>query len=351
MKSKPKKILISYDDFPPIALYLAKEFEVHSVETNVFITNKTEHWLNHHLFRKINKFARTFRLVSKGADLFAWSSFSYTKYLKNEFAKRIKQFKPDLIFCIHGQRFDVELLSQLDIPKIGWWVEPDPNKESLLRFARPFDLYLSYDSEVVDFLNTQGVQSEYQSHVSSPLQFFPIPNTKKAVDILFFGNWSPWREEVLYAALQITKNIALYGNSWKNKCKLFSKSQLIGILKGKEILDTNLNKAINSSHIVLNAQRLRGLSSGLDTRFFDVLASGNLLVTDAPKDLGRQFVDKQHLLVYRDINQLITILKEVLQENSNAQEISRLGKEQVLKNYTYTKLAQNVITRFNLQSG
>ena len=181
MKNKPKRILISYDDFPPIAFNLAKELDKQSIETNIFITNKTEHWLNRHLFRRINKLAWTFRLVPKGADLFAWSSFSYTKYLENEFAKCIKYFKPDLIFCIHGQRFGVKILNQLDIPKIGWWLEPDPNKESLLFFAKPFDLYLSYDSEVVDFLNAQGVRSEYQSHVSSPLHFYPIPNIKKTL--------------------------------------------------------------------------------------------------------------------------------------------------------------------------
>jgi DICT domain-containing protein len=46
---------------------------------------------------------------------------------------------------------------------------------------------------------------------------------EKDIDVLFYGSWSPWREEVLFAAHKATKNIALYGNDWQKSVSFFQK--------------------------------------------------------------------------------------------------------------------------------
>ncbi len=339
----PKKILIVYDDEFPIAFNLAREFELRSIKTNLFVPNKTEHWLNRFLFKKINKLARNLRIVPKGTDLFTGSKYSYSNYLESRFAEQIDKFQPDLIFCIHGQRFGEKILSNTKIPKIAWWIEPDPNKEALTFHARPFDLYLSYDSEVVAYLNQNGIESRYQSHVSNPTQFQPIHNSTKTTDIFFYGNWSEWREEVLHAAYEVTRNITIYGNGWLKKSKLLTKHQLKKIYYGKEIGGTKLNEQINSAKIVLNAQRLKGSTVGIDTRPFDVLASGNLLLTDAPRDLNQHFIDKRDLLVYTDLSKLQVVIKQILSNQIDIETIKKSGKEKVLQNYTYKNLCSNIL--------
>lgn len=345
--SNIQKVLIAYDDDYLIAFHLAKELELLSIKTNLFITNKTEHGLNRYFFRKINKLARNLRLISKGVDLFHKSNYSYVKYLESQFENRIKEFSPDLIFCIHGQRFGEDVLQRMVVPKIGWWVEPDPNKEALVRFAKPFDVYLSYDSSVVKYLNSLGIHSKYQSHVACTSQFYPISNLEKEYDILFYGNWSAWREEVLYAAFQISKNIALYGNSWKKKQKLFSRTELRSIYKGEQAIDSNLNYLINKSKLVLNAQRLKGFSCGLDTRPFDVLASGALLVTDAPDDMKYHFAHKEDLLIYHGISELKVILNMALSDGINVEVIRNCGMRKVVNEYTYKQLCRNILSSIN----
>ncbi len=340
----PKRILIAYDDEYQIAFELAKQFEQLSISTNIFVPNKTEHWINKYFFRKINKLLRNLRLVPKGTDLFSWSQLSYTKYLESQFDKRILEFNPDLILCIHGQRFGEKILNKYQVPKIGWWIEPDPDQQSLIRFAKLFDLYFSYDSQVVDFLNMCGIRSEYQSHVTSPAIFFPLPNQNKEIDILFYGNWSPWREEVLFSAYQVSKNIALYGNNWLKKCTLFSKKDLLDIYKDTEVIGSNLNTLINSSKMILGAQRLKGLTTGLDTRFFDVLASGNLLVTDAPLDLIKHFNHQENLLIYKNPDELQSLIKEIINDERSFEEIKQCGKNHVIQNYTYKHLCSRIIT-------
>ena len=342
-----KKILITFVDNFLILSYLEQEFRELGVEVNIFATNHSGHWLQRFFFKKINKLAKSLRLMPEDGDLFKWSRFSFESYRDREFADRIKQFKPDLILCIHGHKFGEIVLKETTIPKVGWWVEPNPNKEHLIRYARLFDLYLSYDSEITDLLNHLSIRSEYQSHVASSADFYPIPDTVKDIDILFYGSWSPWREEALFAAYQATKNIALFGSDWLKNCTLFSKRDLKSILRGKEIVGSNLNEIINRSKIVLTAQRLKQATTGLDTRAVDVLASGALLLTDAPKDLFRHFKDQEDLLVYEIPAEISDHIRAVLSGQVEVDKIRRASREKVLNSLTYKVLCQRIAKEYS----
>lgn len=104
-----------------------------------------------------------------------------------------------------------------------------------------------------------NIRSEYQSHVASTSDFYPIPEMAKDIDLLFYGSWSPWREEVLFSAYKATNNIALYGNHWFKNSIFFSKKDLKLIHRGRDIIGQNLNEIINRSKIVLSAQRQKKL--------------------------------------------------------------------------------------------
>jgi spore maturation protein CgeB len=342
-----KKILITFVDNFLILDYLEKEFKALGIEVDVYATNNSGHWLHRYVFKKINKLAKSLGLISKDADLFEWSRFSFEKYREYEFADRIKQFAPDLILCIHGHKFGESALKKTHIPKIGWWIEPNPNIETLIRYARLFDLYLSYDSEIVEMLNNLHIRSEYQSHVASSSDFYPIPEMTKDIDVLFYGSWSPWREEVLFAAYQATSNIALFGSDWIKKCTLFSHKELKSILWGREIISAQLNKVISRSKVVLAAQRLNKATTGLDTRAFDALASGALLLTDAPKDLFRHFKDREDLLVYKDSDEVPGLIKDVLMGQIEVAQITRAGREKVMKGLTYQVLCQKISNEYS----
>ncbi len=347
IKMQLKKILITFVDNFLILDYLEKEFKALGIEVDIYATNNSGHWLHRYVFKKINKLVKSLGFMAKDADLFGWSRFSFEKYREHEFADRIKQFKPDLILCIHGHKFGESVLKQTNIPKIGWWVEPNPNIETLIRYARLFDLYLSYDSKIMEMLNNLQIRSEYQSHVASSSDFYPIPEVAKDIDVLFYGAWSPWREEVLFAAYQATKNITLFGSDWLKKCTLFSQKELKSILWGREIVSTQLNEVISRSKVVLAAQRLNKATTGLDTRVFDALASGALVLTDAPKDLFRHFKDRVDLLVYERSEEVPDLIKAVLAGQVEADSIRITGREKVLRDLTYKVLCQKIAKQYS----
>jgi hypothetical protein len=339
---RQKKILISFNDNFSILSYLKKEFKALDIEVDVYSTNHSGHWLNRFFYKKINKIAKKLGLIANDKDLFEWSRFSYENFRDRQFANQIKRFSPDLILCIHGHQIGEAILRETKIPKIGWWVEPNPNIENLIRFAKLFDHYFSYDSKIVDLLSNLNIRSEYQSHVTSPSDFYPITDIVKDIDVLFYGSWSPWREEVLYASYAATNNIALYGNDWQKKCILFSKKELQGILRGRDIVGPHLNEVMNRSKIVLGVQRLKESTTGLDTRAFDALASGALLVTDAPKDLFRHFKNQEDCLVYDSSEEVPDLIKAVLNGHVDVDKMKKSGREKVLLNLTYQSLCKKI---------
>ena len=337
-----RKILISFDDNFQILSYLKEGFKALDIEVDVYATNNSGHWINRFIFKKINKIAKALGLIAEGKDLFEWSRYSFEQFRDGQFADRVEQFKPDLIFSIHGRQIGEAVLRKSKIPKIGWWVEPNPDMDTLIRFAKLFDYYLSYDSEIAERLSKLGIHSEYQSHVASSSDFYPMPEIEKDIDVLFYGSWSPWREEVLFAAHIVTKNIALYGNDWLKKSILFSKKDIRDILCDRIITGQHLNEVINRSRIVLGAQRLKNTTTGLDTRAFDALASGALLLTDAPIDLFRHFKDREDCLVYDRSEEVPGLIRAVLEGQLEVEKIKKSGREKILLDLTYKTLCKKI---------
>jgi spore maturation protein CgeB len=165
---------------------------------------------------------------------------------------------------------------------------------------------------------------------------------EKDIDVLFYGSWSPWREEVLYAAHKATNNIALYGSDWQKKCVRFTPKDLKSILRGRDSVGANLNEIMNRSKIVLGAQRLKESTTGLDTRAFDALASGALLLTDAPKDLFRHFTNQEDCLVYQRSEEVPSLIKAVLEGRIEVDKIRKSGREKVLLDLTYKTLCEKI---------
>lgn len=195
----------------------------------------------------------------------------------------------------------------------------------------------------IELLKKNGVDARYLCHLVNPQTFNKIC-TNKQYDVVFVGNWSPWRDEVIQATLETTSNIALYGPYWQRKSKI-SKIRLNEIYKGNKIVGEDLNSLFNKAHIVLNASRFPG-SSGLNMRFFEVPATGTLLLTDAVPEICRHFNTETDLVVYKDTVELTTILNQLLTNKEKIISFANQGQSKVLSQYTYANIATFLLAEF-----
>jgi glycosyltransferase involved in cell wall biosynthesis len=340
----PSKILIAYDYFPPIAEDLKIAFGRLGIESEIFHSSDHEHWFYKKIIRRINKLARNLRLVKKDIDLFAHHPLNRLNYLTQKLKDCCALYSPEMIFFIHGQPYGNQVLGGLSVPKLGWWMEPNDDIRELRMNAAPFDVYYSFSQRSLDLLKPEGFTVDYLCHSVSPERFYPVSRLPKKYDLCFVGNWSPWREKVIQAALGVTKNIALYGPHWRKKSQLIS-ADLDAIHLGDHVTGADLNTLFNTSKVVLNASRIPD-SYGLNMRFFEVLATQACFLTDAPPELTRHFEPDQHLMVFDDLMSLQKKLKLLLDESSLRDQLAINGYQYVLQHYTYDHMAQQLLNQY-----
>jgi len=339
-----KKVLIAYHRFPPIADDLSVALRRLGLDVEVFYTTDFEHWFYHRVIKKVNRQARNFRLVPKGTDIFINHPLNRANHVSSSFEKVYLRYQPDALLVIHGLPFAESYLSSINIPKVGWHLEPRDDLPYLIENAKPFDIYNSYSQHDVDLLSNAGFDARYLCHAVSPENFFPEDNSAKAIDVCFVGNWSRWRDEAVMAALEVTDNIELYGGYWIKKSKI-PRKVLRKIFKGEEVVGAALNHLYNSSKVVLNASRDPS-SHGLNMRFFEVLATSSVFLTDTAPELEKHFVANEHLLLYRTSEELKQLLSNILSSSLEQERIRKAGKNTVLETHRYDLMAALFLAQF-----
>jgi glycosyltransferase involved in cell wall biosynthesis len=347
----PKKILIAYVRFPPIAFELKEVFEAMGIEVCVFLASDVPvSFVHKKVFRRLTKWAWSLRLVKKGVGLFLDHPLRWENVAGDRLYETYQVFQPDLVLFIqeptYGNRGS-KILERITAPKIGWNVEAYEEIERLKEGCQFFDAYNLFNQNAVAMLNKEQIPAKYLCHAVNPKRFYPLPKTQPLYDICFVGNFSPWRDEILNAALSVTRNVALYGPNWiGNRKSKIAPQMLAAIHKDNTILGEELNTLFNSSKIVINVARVRD-SAGLNMRFFEVLATGACLLTDAPPELDRHFIKNTHLATFSDIEELKHNLAALLADSSLRKRIGVAGYEQVVANHTYQLLAEDFLLQFD----
>lgn len=332
-----KKILIVCNEFPPIAKNLSKAFESLGYEVDVFYGTQFSHWFYRRIIRVLSRWARALRLLPKGGVLWPDHHLNFYNYIDKQFQDKFKKLSPDYLLVIHGLPFSHQFIADQKIPKLGWWVEPNDDPVELEKNAKPFDIYNSFSSSSVAILQSSNNYTNYLTHAVSAEDFNPL-NVSKDIDVVFVGNWSPWREEVLLRVLEVTQNVKIYGPWWLKKSRI-PKHLLKKIHVSELIVGRELNHLLNCAKVNLNALRIHG-TSGLNMRFFEVLATKTLFLTDSVPEISRHFIDGQDLLVYKDLDDLTLQLKKALSDESLRLNIAENGYQTVINRYTYDHLVK-----------
>jgi spore maturation protein CgeB len=140
--------------------------------------------------------------------------------------------------------------------------------------------------------------------------------------------------------LKVTTNIRIYGPRWGRKSSI-DHALMRNVYGGEKIDEPLLNELYNKAKIVLNASRVHG-SSGLNMRFFEVLGSGSLLLTDQAPELKLHFKPNTHLIVFETLLELNQKILYFLQNDAKRVEVSLSGHTWVRIELTYMNLVEKL---------
>lgn len=341
------KILISGYKSPSIAENVAYEFKSRGFVVSTFLLDDKRHWIDKYVLKRLNSSLRFMCLRRGDFSCLTNTRFNQERWYERRFANLFYDFDPDFVLVIQGKPiFSIEKFLCSKAIFIGWWIEPSDVKLEILRNSRGFDGYYSYSLKSMEILRAGQGQCEYLSHGYSPRIFRPLETVAKRYDLVFVGNWSPWRDQVLIEALRVTSNIRIYGPRWKRRSSI-SKALMRKVYGGEKINETALNDLYNSAKLVLNASRVQN-SSGLNMRFFEALGSGSLLLTDQAPELERHFTPDVELIVFADLFELKHKIRYFLENSPERRAVASKGYIKAQGNHTYATLVEKLVLDLSL---
>lgn len=342
MTNHISKVVIVYQTTPPLAEYLGDAFRTQGIEAIKFNVD-TNSWFDRWVIHPLNKQLHNLRLLKKSKSLFESHPLAHRHFVNRELAVLLKKERPDLIVSIRGPIYAIDAIKASGIPSVAWWVEPANRVQQIIDEAAVYRWVFSMNRESVEALKNKGYQhASYLPHAVSASAFYPVQDVPKRYDVCFVGGWTEKRQRVIDAVLRVTKNIAVYGPGWLKKYPANLKCKQV--FKAAAIYGEALNHLYNESRIALNITQWSAgeqPASGMNMRFFEIPATGTLLLTDYVHEAEELFQVGKEIVVYEDEG-IEPVLQRLLTDPHKIAEVAQAGYLKVSGGFTYKAVVEQI---------
>jgi len=244
----------------------------------------------------------------------------------SEVIRKFYVSSPDMLIT-YGWRYSRSFqgFDKVNIPNIHISVDYVEKKG---RFSGTIDRQSGFFDQlkpsIVFGVTSHGVSNLKRDNVCDKVYLLPfsvdtniykqIPNTIKVIDVL--------------AAFTVRSDVYL------NRGKVHN---MLRGMKGlrtltKRVSNMRLVKAISASKITITSNNIY---NSLSMRYTEVLSCGGFLLADKPEDFDRfGYIDKKHLVLYKDINDLRDKIQYYLKHDSEREHIARQGMKFVRKHHS-----------------
>lgn len=230
----------------------------------------------------------------------------YYNYKINKFfLKTVDDYKPEIILICKGlnlKKSTLKIINNKEIYLINWNPDDFFNKKNsnaeLINSMSEYDLIISSRPHLFNEYKNFGVKELLF------IDWYFVPdlhkkrNKEKKYYVSFVGSWSFEREKYINS---LPHRVSIWGGGWEKSSKEFKYSN---DLKFKILSQEEMSIVFEESTYNLNfiTQENRDLSN---LRFFEVPASGGLLVTERNESAKSYFVDGQECIMFSSIDELV----------------------------------------------
>lgn len=191
------------------------------------------------------------------------------------------------------------------------------------------DCVWTTSSECVNWYIKEGIPAFFYPLASSSKIFYPI-DTQKIYDVGFIGAKYGVRAEIVEKLKIAGIKVKAHGKGWED-----------GRLP---IEDTNL--FYNKCKIVLGVGTILSTKDfiAMKLRDFDVPMSGAVYITNYNEDLEKIYINNEEILLYRDIDECISKIKDILENEEKLVSIRRRALKKSILNNEYNQRIKQMFT-------
>lgn len=238
----------------------------------------------------------------------------------------------DLIIFCKGNSITPETIAACSrITRTLWYMmdskqhlEMDTTYFGMARAAH-FNVVTTKD--VSDALTAAGVSNVHTIVQGvDPKQFHPVEGVEKKYDVVFIGQRTSKRDVIIGSLLDAGITVACYGPGWADTA-----------------YGEDFNNACAKGRILLAINNTDPDQDSFSDRVLRYMATGGFVVTEYSKGLEKYFTDEIELSWPHPGHDLSDHIKKFLGNPEAMKRIANAGHAHVLKNYTWAKVAENIM--------
>jgi spore maturation protein CgeB len=286
------------------------------------------------------------RIRSKFPALHRWDVCR----INDSLVKTAQQMKPDVCLIVGGQTIASQTVQRIKEKgiRVGLWTTDVPiDFETILEAAPFYDHLFCAGSEALDIFQSKGFKHTTllpfacAPSYHKPLSLSASDRDQYGKDIVFVGSFYPNRAKVLESIADY--HLGVWGPYWE---KLSPDSPL-----RPKAVNIKMNydvwvKIFNASKINIVIHYNDGVVPcyQISPKLFEALACGCFVLTDQQKDVKALFKDKEHVVFFKDENDLRSKIDYYLEHPEERLIIAQKGHEEVLAKHTYEHRLKEILS-------
>ena len=268
------------------------------------------------------------------------------KRINKNLVKKIAKFKPDILLVNGGWTISpdtiLEVRQESDIITVNWIADYPQRFGDYLKRGPYYDFFLTSGTDALEKYRGEGnINGSWLPFACDPdiqrkLDLTEKETEKYSCDICFVGTNYPERSKILEALTDY--DLGIWGIGWD---KLPAAHPLKPYVRGGSVRPEEWVKIFNASKIALNISYSEDLAIDnkrfkmCNTRVFEILGCGAFQLMDAKEDAMELFKDREHMVFYRSVDELKSLVSEYLKNDKEREAIAAKGREEVLSKHTY----------------
>ncbi len=284
----------------------------------------------------------------------------FKKWGKNEMNKKLHDFikseKPDItIFCLFENELDEDLVNNLrEFTKTIVYFFDDPWRQNYVRhWIKFFDCFSTPDYYMFKKYKLEGLKNALYSPFGFNYSVYKKLHLEKIYDVTFVGNYSAYREWLIYRLIKEGIQVTVFGRGWKESNRWLSHEDMVKIFNQSKInlnLSNSKNKdidflfrAVKSPKALKQLLLLKKDKEQVKGRHYEINGCGGFQMSYFVPGLNLAYEIDKEIVVYEDINNLSEEIKYFLKDDKLRESIARNGYERSIKDHKSQNYLKNLV--------
>ena len=262
----------------------------------------------------------------------------------------VRRLRPDLVIVLKGNVLAYEVLAQ--IKRLGrgamvtWWVDDPSRSPAFLPSFHLFDHVFIFDRFHLARLVQVGVPRVHflpcacDETVYRPLPLTAAQRHRWGCDIVLVAWYYPERVQVI-RALAADAQVGVWGGGW-DAPDVRRALGGDGVVRGPAVSDRTAARIYNACKIGLNVHQVQSRMGGLNTRTFELLATGIAPLVDYVEGMEELLDPETEVMCYRSPEEACRLARHYLDHPQERRRVVARGRSRVLAEHTYVVRLQRL---------